>query len=114
MFQALLDAGWDINWSLSHAGDALTRAIIGDNVPLVGWLLDHGADPSFNESASTHSTLARAAIHASTTTVGILLAHGVPIKRSRALECAAYYGRVEMVVYLLDHGAEIDEIRDTN
>lgn len=112
VFQVLVDAGWDPNWSLSHCGDALTRAVIEDKVALVDWLLEHGADQTVNESALSFSTLARAAVYASPTVAGVLLDHGVPMAGSEALQCAAYYGRLDMMSFLLDRGAEVDEIVD--
>ena len=114
VFQALLDTGWDPNWTLSHAGSALTRAVINDNLALVDFLLEHGSDPTEAECIQTHSMLATAAIFASTGVVGRLLAHGLPVKQSGALEAAAYYGKSEMIEYLLDHGADVDEIADND
>jgi len=114
VFQALLDAGWDPNWRLSHAGSAITRAVIEDDVALVDFLLKHGSDPTEAECDQTHSMLATAAIFWSTGVVGRLLAHGLPVKQSGALEAASYYGKVEMIGYLLDHGSDIDEITDND
>ena len=107
VFQALLDAGWDIEWRLSHCGTTLTRAVIMDDVALVDILLKNGADPS---ESVVRSALATAAIFSSTGVVENLLAHGVQIKQSGALEYAACDGRLEMIAYLLDHGADINEI----
>lgn len=110
--QALVDAGWDVNSSLGHAGNALTRAVCTDSEPLVAWLLAHGADPGFRGGAQSHSTLSMAAAHASTEVAGLLLQNGSEMKASGALETAAYEGRTEMIAYLLDQGAEIDEVHD--
>ena len=107
VFQALLDAGWDIEWTLGHSGTALTRAVIHDDVALVDFLLKNRADPS---EGVARSAIVTAVIHSSTSVVGCLLAHGVQIIQSGALEWAAYFGKLEMIGYLLDHGADINEI----
>jgi ankyrin repeat protein len=114
VFQVLLDAGWDPNWSLSHSGTALLRAIIEKNLALVAFLTEHGADPCAGEELQTYSTLARAAIHSSTEIVQLLLSYGVQVRQSGALDAAAFYGRIDMIQLLLDHGADINEISDND
>jgi ankyrin repeat protein len=88
--------------------------VIHDNLALVDFLLDHGSDHTEAECIQTHSMLATAAIFSSTGVVSSLLARGILVKQSGALEAAAYYGKLEMIGYLLDHGADIDEIGDND
>lgn len=110
IFQALLDAGFNLNESIGHPGDALILCAGANKVPLVKWLLDHGADPNANLVSLTRSALDVAVIHASTEVAGLLLQHGAETKGVNSLKLAAAYGRLDMIPFLLDHGVGIDEI----
>ncbi|KAG6889177.1 hypothetical protein C0995_003088 [Termitomyces sp. Mi166 len=110
IFEAMLTIGWNPCSPLKHLGDTLTYAVKKDKLPVVSWLLDHGAKYDANEAGQPFSILARAAQFASPAVVECLLAAGAPIKNSRALEMAVFDGRIDTVACLLDHGGDIDEI----
>ncbi|KJA14181.1 hypothetical protein HYPSUDRAFT_220612 [Hypholoma sublateritium FD-334 SS-4] len=57
VFQAMIDAGWDINQSAGLTGDALSHAAAADRYALAKWLLEHGADPNCNDRAGMWTTL---------------------------------------------------------
>ena len=78
------------------------------------WLLEHGADPNINRRGERLLAVELAAIHASVKTLALLLEHGAEIHNTSALQDAARYGRTDMIIYLLDHGAAIDEIPDND
>ncbi|KAG6844428.1 hypothetical protein H0H87_007030 [Tephrocybe sp. NHM501043] len=109
VFQAFLDAGFDINTHLGHIGDILILALRSPAV--LAWALAHGADPNANRSGM-RSTLDLAVINAPTEAVDALIAAGARINNTNALKVAAYYGRNEMIELLLAKGAEINEIPD--
>jgi ankyrin repeat protein len=110
VFQAFFEAGWDVNFHLGHMHDALYFAASTDDVELIQWLLEHGADPNANNDLPSLSTLAEAATEASTNVVGLLLEHGASLHQSDALQAAARAGRVDMIEYLLGKGADINEV----
>lgn len=111
IFQTLLDSGFDINECIGHAGDALVLCVGADQVPLVKWLLEHGADPNANRSG-IRTTLDVAALHGSTEVARLLLQHNAQVKNMNSLKLAATHGRRDMILCLLEGGADINEIPD--
>ncbi|THU94521.1 ankyrin [Dendrothele bispora CBS 962.96] len=117
--QTLVKAGFNVNNNMSHDGTPLRLAVNRNRVDIVDWLLDNGAvtlgyapdDPVYPYSLLI---LTEAAERASPEVISMLVGERgkVPVKHSRALERAAYAGRVDNVVKLLELGAEIDEIAD--
>lgn len=79
---------------------------------LVQFHLSHGADPNRNRRGDINTPLECAAISASIPVLKLLLDAGAQMPTRSALSRAASYGRVEVVEYLLDRGASIDEIPD--
>jgi ankyrin repeat protein len=113
VLQAFLDAGFDPNLSVGHQGDPLIMCVGANKTPLVKWLLGHGADPNANTVSLTHSALDIAAMHATPEIAGLLLEHGAQLKGSHALKRATYYGRLDMMTYLLAQGADINDIPES-
>ncbi|KAK7440976.1 hypothetical protein VKT23_016753 [Stygiomarasmius scandens] len=116
--QALVKAGYDVNNNISYDGNALRLAVNKNKVDIVKWLLDNGADPlpyPQDDPVYPYSLLilTEAAEKSSPEVISLLVNRGnVPIKHSRALERAAYAGRIENVICLLELGADIDEVAD--
>lgn len=111
VLQTLIDGGFNINDGIGHAGDALILSI--SNPPLLRWLLEHGADPNANR-CNTRSALECAIMRASTEVTELLLRHGAQLKNTSALKIAGYFGRTDMLLQLLQHGVDINEIPDND
>ncbi|MCJ1479128.1 hypothetical protein MMC13_007812 [Lambiella insularis] len=94
---------------VTYEGDALTNAVDDDHTALVDYLLAHGARINNYFWADRYPTLALAASKASTETAGVLLKHGAQLKQSLALQLAAAAGREEMMAYLVERGASVNE-----
>lgn len=76
--QAFVDAGHDLNLQhAEHGGTPLGAAVVGGHTELLGWMLDHGADPDFRSRDG-----------------------------DTPLHLAAFFGRDECCRLLLDHGAD--------
>ena len=89
---------------------APSLAASADKVSLVRFLLSHGADPNANLRGQRHTALECAAYSASIPVLELLIDAGAQIRTRSALSIAAGEGRVDAVRYLLDRGADIDEI----
>lgn len=83
-----------------------------DDTALVRFLISHGADPNRNLRGESRSALECGAYSSSIPTLKLLLDAGAQMKTRSALTIAARKGRTDVVAYLLDRGAEIDEIPD--
>ncbi len=78
----------------------------------VDYLLQHGADPNLNCWGARYTALEVDAQCASTPVLERLLSHEAMLEHRSALNNAAFYGRLENVRCLLDHGAAIDACPD--
>ncbi|KAI9702725.1 MAG: hypothetical protein M1820_006109 [Bogoriella megaspora] len=112
IFELFLEYGWDVNESLGHPGDALLMAIGAEKVNLVQWLLAHGADPNMNLRGASYTAIECAALTTSIPLLEALINAGAQVQGHSALQIAARGGSTEVVAYLLERGAAIDETPD--
>ncbi|KAI9828251.1 MAG: hypothetical protein M1826_006077 [Phylliscum demangeonii] len=110
-FQELVSAGLDVNEGIPWFGDFLIIAARSDNVRWARFCLEHGADPNLHVVDDAKKALAAAAEYGgSVEMAALLLDHDAQLDGSGAMVLAAESGRLEMVQYLLERGAKIDEI----
>lgn len=111
-YTLLLDAkAVDINYYIPWFGDILGNVATDDNREWTGFCLRRGADPNKNRRDEHKTLLAAVAELASIETVKMLVEDGgATVKGSGAIVMAAEEGKLDMVKYLLDNGAEIDEV----
>ncbi|KAL8684963.1 MAG: hypothetical protein Q9218_008052, partial [Villophora microphyllina] len=104
--------GIDVNEDFEHAGDALINAIWEMKYDFSKWLLEHGADPNSGHlMADSTSAITAAAERGRIDFADLLVvAYGAEVSGSGALVAAAERKHMDMVRWLLDRGAEIDEI----
>ena len=95
----LLDDAVEV--SRNHSLDGATSD--PEAVKLARFLLARGAKID-------QDTVLHAAQHQSVEFMECLLAHGAMLEGSGALHIAASQSRLEMVTYLLDHGADVNEL----
>jgi ankyrin repeat protein len=118
MIKLLVYYGADVNASAGYFGRALEAAAVTGNSSTAEYLLDAGANVNaFNELIPSKLTaLARAIFKDHRLMVRLLIARGADIrlyceqggKFRNAVQCAAYYGREEILDYLVDEeGADI-------
>ncbi|KIN03104.1 hypothetical protein OIDMADRAFT_178813 [Oidiodendron maius Zn] len=112
VFDSLIARGWDINSRVGYRGDALMISAEIDNLDMIQFLLSRGADPNANYSGGMFRALEVAAFHASVPVLDALLNSGAVLKGRSALCNAAEQGRTDVVAYLLDRGAAINDIPD--
>jgi ankyrin repeat protein len=79
---------------------------------MVQFLISLGADPNAHRSIGGQTALELAAYGASMPIIEALVEAGANLKGRSALVKAAGEGRTDVVVYLLDRGADINEIPD--
>ena len=100
----------DVNHYIPWYGDMLSNAATANDLEWAKLCLEHGADPNLNLYEEHKSILAAAAELASLEMVTLLVENKARVKGSGAIVMAAEEGKLEMVQYLLDHGADINEI----
>ena len=100
----------DVNHYIPWYGDILSNAATANDLEWARLSLEHGADPNLNLYEEHKSILAATAELASLEMVTLLVENGAHVKGSGAIVMAAEEGKLDVVEYLLDHGADIDEI----
>ena len=82
-----------------------------DNLDMVRFCLEHGADPNMHVFEDCKTSIAAAAESASPEVARELIKHGARIRGSGAIMLAAENEELYIVTLLLEHGADIDEVR---
>ena len=100
----------DINHYIPWYGDILSNVATANDLDWAKLCLEHGADPNLNLYEEHKSILAAAAELASLEMVTLLVENRAHVKGSGAIIMAAEEGKFGVVQYLLDHGADINEI----
>ncbi|KAG7006054.1 hypothetical protein G7Y79_00016g040390 [Physcia stellaris] len=100
----------DINHYIPWYGDMLSNAATANDLEWAKLCLEHGADPNLNLYEEHKSILAAAAELASLEMVTLLVENKARVKGSGAIVMAAEEGKFEVVEYLLDRGADINEM----
>lgn len=110
-YTLLLDAkAVDINYYIPWFGDILGNVATDNDREWTGFCLRHGADPNKNLRDEHKSLLAAVAGFASVEKVNMLDGNGgAAVRGSGAIVMAAEEGKLDMVKYSLDNGAEINE-----
>lgn len=81
------------------------------HLPIVEFLLDHGADPELGREDAVHLSCLESAVAFSTPAVVELLeTHRIEGDKLLMLGLAASAGNAEMCGYLVDQGADIDQL----
>lgn len=111
-YTLLLDAkAIDINYYIPWFGDVLGNVATDDDREWTGFCLRRGADPNKNLRDEHKTLLAAVAELASVETVKMLVEDGgAAVRGSGAIIMAAEEGKLDMVKYLLDNGADINEV----
>lgn len=110
IYKALISAGLDPNRNLDFEGNALLLCTSQSDLRFVKFLVENGADPNNGVRLfGKDRILEVAAQWASIELFSFLLSHGCPLKNSGALQRAALMGRTDMVIYLIEMGAGINE-----
>lgn len=100
----------DANYFIPWFGDVLTCVATDNDFDFVKLCLSHGADPNRNLFEEDKTALAAVAETASIEIAKLLLEHGANVKNSAAAVAAAAAGKTDMVRFLLEKGADVDEM----
>lgn len=100
----------DVDYYIPWFGDILTNVAMEDDLEWAELCLAHGADPNRNLVEDYKSILATIAELSSVQMATLLVANGAKVKGSGALVLAAEEGKLDMVRYLLEQGADVDEV----
>ncbi|KAL9588401.1 MAG: hypothetical protein Q9203_002786 [Teloschistes exilis] len=110
-YELLLDAkAIDVDYHIPWFGDILGNVAAEDDQDWTALCLRHGADPNRNLVDEHKSVLAAVAELASVETAKLLVEGGATVRGSGAIVMAAEEGNLAMVKFLLDHGADVDEV----
>ncbi|KAI9815162.1 MAG: hypothetical protein M1832_005564 [Thelocarpon impressellum] len=119
VFQVLLENGWDVN--AQYKQSTVLVAMIRE-LPLVEWLLDHGAQPCLGRVLQTNvddpvvpqsgDALNAAAAVSSVEVFKLLLERGARLDWAWPLHAAAHAGRgaerIPMMAFLLELGVDVN------
>lgn len=100
----------DVDYYIPWFGDILSNVATAGDMKWVELCLAHGADPNQNLVDEHKSILAAVAELVSIPIAALLVSHGAQVTGSGAIVVAAEEGKLQMVEYLLENGANIDEI----
>jgi ankyrin repeat protein len=89
---------------------AFSLATSSDDLNMVQFLLSRGADPNANTDGGMNRAVERGAATSSIPVLEALLDAGAETKGRSVLSKAAYWGRTDVVTFLLDRGLAIDEV----
>ncbi|KAI4235049.1 MAG: hypothetical protein LQ352_008133 [Teloschistes flavicans] len=111
-YTLLLDAkAVDVNYYIPWFGDILGNVATEDDQEWTALCLRRGADPNQNLRDEHKTVLAAVAELASVETAELLVEEGgASVRGSGAIVMAAAEGKMAMVKFLLDHGADVDEV----
>ena len=116
--KALLDAGINPNTDYGYQGDPFIYAVRQKHKEVAEVILDAGyrLNDLSKAWAGTISPLAAAALVDTDlpTMTATLLAHGAVIQQTLALHTAARAGHLNVMTFLLDKGADINEIPEVD
>ena len=113
VYELFLDSNAvDANYYIPWFGDILSHAARRNDFEWAHLCLSHGADPNRNLVDEHKSILASVAESEKGTVkmAELLIGHGALVKGSGAIVMAAEEGKLDMVKFLLEEGAEIDEM----
>ncbi|KAL9575885.1 MAG: hypothetical protein Q9212_007598, partial [Teloschistes hypoglaucus] len=112
-YKVLLNAhAIDVNYYIPWFGDILGNVAIEDDGEWTALCLRHGADPNKNLVDEHKPLLAAVAELASVEIAKLLIEEGkgATVRGSGAIVMAAQEGKLDMLKFLLDHGADVNEI----
>lgn len=99
-----------LNKPLHTAGGHVVSAVSSDRLDLLKFLLEKGADPDGGGRFEFMPAIAVAIEEGKDLEViEVLREAGANVKENGLLAMAAWEGRIDVVNWLLDHGADIDE-----
>lgn len=98
-----------VNLHFGHTGDPVTVAVSTNNIDVLSFLLDKGADVNAGQYLSRWSPIALAAKCSTEEIISALVHHGAQVSGSNALQHAAYYGRLDLLRCLADLGADVND-----
>ena len=107
LLELYLSFGFDPN-AATVFGTMLCNAAWAKNPKLITLLLDYGADP--NAPVRAYDALATAAMRGNVEIAKRLVERGAKVKGNGVLVAAAENHQVEMVLYLLSFGADVEEL----
>lgn len=111
IYSACLDSQKvDVNHYIPWYGDILSNAATANDLEWAKLCLEHGADPNLHLYEEHKSILAAAAELASLEMVTLLVENRARVRDSGAIVMAAEEGKLGVVEYLLENGADVDEI----
>lgn len=110
-FQVILDAGGDIDYTMSYSGSSLISTLRHNHQALLEFLFSHGVDPN-QGTWSQWLPLISVAVRYNRDIkwVKVMLEKGAKIKGTGSLHVAAIMGDIERMKLLIEYGADLTEI----
>lgn len=109
-YKVLVSHGLDTNRDVPWFGDILIVACQDSDISWARFCLENSADPNLHMVDDSMYALTATAEMSTVEVADLLLQHGAKMEGSGAIVLAAEEGKLDMVKFLLEKGAEIDEI----
>lgn len=109
-YKVLVSHGLDINHVVPWYGDVLIVACQSGDISWARFCLENGADANLHMVDDSKYALTATAESSTIEIANLLLQYGAKLQGSGAIVIAAEQGKLEMVKFLLEKGANIDEI----
>lgn len=110
VFKLFFEYGMEPDYNLDRAGNATSFAIAKGKIDLVKFFLEKGANPTGRYLQPEDTYLGAAARQQTSDMLKLLIEKGANLKGSQALRQAAQSGRPNNAKFLLDIGADINEL----
>lgn len=109
VYRLLVPAGLDVNRNFGHIGSPMINAVIAKDLERITFLLENGANPNIGSSLGRDSLVLALLDNLPLDAIKLLIRYGAEFPRKGLLPLAAMHDNVDVVDFLLENGAGLDD-----